>query len=102
MPSIAAAATGTALFAAGAGLMTLARPYLVQTMVAPEREAQVNGRLARGQQLARAAGPIVIALLAGALGYALVFTLLAGVFVMLVFLMNGMPARVFHLEKELT
>jgi hypothetical protein len=40
----------------------------------------LNGRIARQQQLARAAGPLAIAWLAGRAGYGTVFMVLAGTF----------------------
>jgi MFS family permease len=58
VPTTAAVALGVMTFAAGAGLTTLARPYLVQTAFAIDQAGLVNGRLARAQQLTRAAGPV--------------------------------------------
>jgi hypothetical protein len=58
LPSSAAVAVGVMTFAVGSGLTTLARPYLVQSRFALEQVGVVNGRLARAQQLTRAAGPI--------------------------------------------
>jgi MFS family permease len=58
LPTTAAVAVGVMAFAAGSGLTTLARPYLVQGRFATAHAGIVNGRLARAQQLARAAGPI--------------------------------------------
>jgi MFS family permease len=58
MPTTAAVAVGVMTFAAGSGLTTLARPYVVQGRFALEHAGLVNGRLARAQQLTRAAGPI--------------------------------------------
>ncbi len=48
---------GVIVFAAGAGLTTLARPYLVLHVYGAGQAGRVNGVIARGQQLARAAGP---------------------------------------------
>lgn len=59
---------GVILFACGAGLTTLARPYLVLHVYGPGGAGRVNGVIARGQQLARAAGPVSAAALAGAIG----------------------------------
>ena len=69
---------GVALFAAGSGLATLARPYLVSVFYGADRAGQVNGLFARWQQLARAAGPVSAAALAGVAGYGVVFGVLAG------------------------
>jgi MFS family permease len=68
---------GVALFATGAGLTTLARPYLVLHIYGVERAGQINGVIARGQQLARAAGPVSAAALAGVAGYGKVFAALS-------------------------
>jgi hypothetical protein len=65
------------VFACGAGLSTLARPYLVLQVYGPERAGAVNGLIARGQQLARAAGPVSAAALAAAAGYGRVFAAMA-------------------------
>jgi hypothetical protein len=68
---------GVMLFAGGAGLTTLARPYLVLHMYGAERAGRVNGVIARAQQLARAGGPVTAALVASATGYGRVFAALA-------------------------
>jgi hypothetical protein len=73
----AAAGFGVATFAAGAGLTALARPYLVQGRFALEHAGLVNGRLARAQQLARAAGPIAASAAAGVTSHATVLVTLA-------------------------
>jgi predicted MFS family arabinose efflux permease len=70
---------GVTLFAAGSGLATLARPYLVSVFYGAERAGQMNGMFARWQQLARAAGPVSAAALAGVAGYGVVFAALAAV-----------------------
>jgi hypothetical protein len=64
---------GVMTFAGGAGLTTLARPYLVLHQYGAERAGYANGVIARAQQLARAAGPVSAAAMAGATGYAPVF-----------------------------
>jgi MFS family permease len=68
---------GVATFAGGAGLTTLARPYLVLHLCGPEHAGHANGVIARGQQLARAAGPVSAAALATMTGYGSVFASLA-------------------------
>jgi hypothetical protein len=68
------------VFALGAGLTTLLRPHLIQAMVRSGAGGYLNGRIARHQQLARAVGPLAIAWLAGSVGYAAVFTVIAGTF----------------------
>ena len=72
---------GVLTFAGGAGLTTLARPYLVLQIYGPEGAGHINGVLARGQQLARAAGPVSAAALATMSGYGPVFAALASLLV---------------------
>jgi MFS family permease len=79
VPSALVAAGGVTMFAVGAGLGTLVRPHLVQTVYGAQASGCLNGRLARAQQLARASGPIAAAWLATVLGYGMVFGLLAGI-----------------------
>jgi MFS family permease len=74
---------GIGLFAVGAGLMTLVRPHLVQTVFAIERAGYLNGRLAQSQQFARAAGPVLAVAVASAVGYGPMFAMLAGVMAVL-------------------
>ena len=83
MPSGALLAGTVMVFAAGAGLATLARPHLVQTMFRIDNAGYLNGRLARWQQLARAAGPILVAWLADRASYATVYFLLGAAFTLL-------------------
>jgi len=82
-------AIAIALFAAGAGLATLARPHLVQTTFGIAQAGRLNGRLARSQQLARAAGPVVAAWIAAAAGYGFMFLLLAAVFAVIALILPG-------------
>jgi MFS family permease len=72
---------GVIVFACGAGLTTLARPYLVLHLYGAEHAGRVNGVIARGQQLARAAGPVAAAALATVTGYSFVFAALAALLV---------------------
>jgi hypothetical protein len=81
--SVFVVAVGIMVFAAGAGLTTLVRPHLVQTMFSLEAAGYLNGRLARWQQLARAGGPILVAWLATVVGYGVVFGVLGVLFVVL-------------------
>jgi MFS family permease len=82
-PSMLVAATGTMIFALGAGLTTLVRPHVIQTLFANGDAGYLNGRVARHQQLARAAGPLAIAWLGGIAGYAVVFVGLGAAFAVL-------------------
>lgn len=84
-PSVVLIAAGIAVFAVGAGLATIARPHLIQTMFGPASAGAVNGRLARAQQLARAAGPILVTGIAATSSYALAFAVLGSLFVLLSF-----------------
>ncbi|HEX8030861.1 MAG TPA: MFS transporter [Vicinamibacterales bacterium] len=68
---------GVMAFASGAGLTTLARPYLVLHRYGADRAGYANGVIARAQQLARAAGPVSAAAMAGVTGYPAVFATLA-------------------------
>jgi hypothetical protein len=65
-----------AVFGVGAGLTTLVRPHLVQTLFGMERAGLLNGQLARWQQIARAAGPILMGWLGAVVGYSGAFLLL--------------------------
>lgn len=72
-----AIAAGLIAFALGAGATTLVRPHLVLMMFGGARAGALNGRLARRQQLARAAGPLAFASLAGVASYGAVLGALA-------------------------
>ena len=80
-PRGAAVAAGAMLFALGAGLTSLVRPHLVQTMFSAARGGYLNGQVARYQHLARAAGPLGVAWLAGIASYSVVYAALAVAFV---------------------
>jgi hypothetical protein len=56
-------AIGVALFGAGAGLHTLARPWAMRSIYGVADAGRVNGVMARYEGLARATGPVVAALL---------------------------------------
>ena len=75
--SVLLLAVGVTAFAMGAGLMTLARPYLVQTIFGIDEIGYINGRLAGAQGVARAGGPVVAAGLAAVIGYGPMFGVLA-------------------------
>jgi MFS family permease len=81
-PSLPMVAAGVMTFALGAGLTTIVRPYLVQSLFAGA-VGHFNGRIARYQQLARAAAPLAIAWLGGIAGYSAVFAGIAGAFALL-------------------
>jgi MFS family permease len=71
------AALGVGAFALGAGLMTLVRPYLVQSVFGAAASGDAGGLITRAQQIARAAGPIAGAAFAASFGYETMFVLLA-------------------------
>ncbi|MGD9904935.1 MAG: MFS transporter [Vicinamibacterales bacterium] len=73
----ASIAAGVMTFATGAGLTTLARPHLVQALVAIEHAGVVNGRLARAQLLTRALGPVAVSALAARSSHSAVLVALA-------------------------
>ncbi len=70
-------AVGVTIFAIGAGVITLARPHLVQTVFAIEQGGYVNGKLAGAQNVARAGGPVLAVGLASVIGYGPTFGVLA-------------------------
>jgi hypothetical protein len=82
--STAAVATALVVFAMGAGLATLARPHLLQSHFEVQRAGHLNGRLARWQHLARAAGPLAAASAASLVGYGAVLGLLGVLFLSLI------------------
>jgi MFS family permease len=79
-PSTALVIAGAMILALGAGLTTLVRPHLVHTAFSPAQSGLLNGRIARHQQLARAAGPLGVAWAASFVGYTAVLTALAVAF----------------------
>jgi hypothetical protein len=99
-PSVLVAAGATMVFALGAGLTTLVRPHLIQTMFSNRLAGHLNGRIARHQQLARAAGPLAVAWLAGSVGYATVFTVIGGTFAVIALASQGALAGIQRLEFE--
>jgi MFS family permease len=75
--SAPALVAGVVIFAAGAGLTTLARPYWVLQRYGAARAGYANGLVARAQQIARAFGPVLAAAVAERWSYAAVFLALA-------------------------
>lgn len=71
------AALGVALFGLGAGVHTLARPWLVQQMAGVDRAGRWNGQVSRWQGIARALGPASVAWASMRLGEGAIFALLA-------------------------
>ncbi len=71
-------ATGVAVFGLGAGLQTLARPWLVQALYGTTDAGRWNGEVARMQGFVRAAGPVSAAAIAWLGGAALALSITAG------------------------
>ena len=93
-PSMLVLALGTMTFALGAGLTTLVRPHLIQTTFGGKDGGYLNGRLARHQQLARAAGPLAIAWLGTVVGFATVFAVIAGALTVIALASQGVLGEV--------
>lgn len=68
---------GVAIFGVGAGLHTLARPWIVPLIVGVESAGRANGAIAQAQGFARACGPFVVASAAGFIGSNAVFLMLS-------------------------
>ena len=66
-------AIGVACFGGGSGLHTLARPWALQAIYGVSDAGRVNGVMARYEGFARAAGPVLVALLYDQAGAAAVF-----------------------------
>ena len=62
----------------GAGLFTLARPWLVEDLFGLQHFGWLNARIAAAQGFARAAGPVVLVWLYELLGGTWLFAVLAG------------------------
>jgi hypothetical protein len=77
-------AVGAAAFGLGAGLHTLARPWIVQELAGVDAAGRWNGQVARIQGLARAGGPVAVAAASTVRGTSAVFALLALLLLLLV------------------
>lgn len=99
-PSVPLIAAGTMLFALGAGLTALVRPQLVQAIAADGDAGYLNGRMAREQQLARAAGPVAIAWLAGLAGYPAVFAAMGVIVAAIALAAQGVLGTIQGLDIE--
>jgi cbb3-type cytochrome oxidase subunit 3 len=74
----------------GWGLITVVRPHLVHTVFSNAQGGHLNGRIARHQQLSRAAGPLAVAWTASHIGYAAVFLLIAVSFLVVAVLLSAL------------
>jgi MFS family permease len=101
-PSTLVAGGGALVFALGGGLTTLVRPHLIQTLFGAGSGGYLNGRIARHQQLARAAGPLAIGWLASLAGYAAVYAAVAATFAVIALASQGVLGGIQGLviEKE--
>ena len=89
---------GVGLFAIGNGVMTLARPHLIQSSFELGRAGAHNAAIARAQQIARAIGPFAAASIASSVRYEAMFALLAiclGALAVWCWLSLTAPAREF-------
>lgn len=75
--TLVGALLGIAVFGLGAGLHTVARPWIVPQLFGVAAAGRVNGAIARAQGLARAAGPVVAAAATARVGGGPVFLSLA-------------------------
>ncbi|HEX7112932.1 MAG TPA: hypothetical protein VF216_10835, partial [Mizugakiibacter sp.] len=75
--TLAGALGGVAAFGLGAGLHTVVRPWIVPQLFGVAAAGRVNGAIARGQGMARAAGPFVAAAVTVRAGSGPVFLALA-------------------------
>jgi hypothetical protein len=78
--SVMFAFAGIAVFALGSGLTTLVRPYLVHAVFEGHEAGYINGRLAQAQQLARAAGPVLVAWAATVVSYSAALAVVGAAF----------------------
>ena len=85
-------AAGVAVFGLGAGLQTLARPWLVQTLYGAEDAGRWNGEVARMQGFIRAAGPVSAAALAWVGGATLALSIAAGLLLLTLLIARRLPA----------
>lgn len=86
-----AVALWVAVFGLGAGLQTLARPWLVQTLYGTADAGRWNGEVARMQGIARAAGPVAVAGAAWLVGTPLVLASLGGLLALTLPLARRLP-----------
>jgi len=85
-------AAGVAVFGLGAGLQTLARPWLVQTLYGAADAGRWNGEVARMQGFVRAAGPVSASAIAWQGGSALALSIAAGLVLLTLPIARRLPA----------
>lgn len=85
-------ALAVAVFGLGAGLQTLARPWLVQTLYGASDSGRWNGEVARMQGFARAAGPVAVAGAAWVAGTSVVLASMGGLLALTLPLARRLPS----------
>lgn len=85
-------AAGVMVFGLGAGLQTLARPWLVQTLYGTADAGRWNGEVARVQGFVRAAGPVSASAIAWLGGSALALSITAGLVLLTLPIARRLPA----------
>lgn len=90
-PSPWSVAGSVAVFGVGAGLQTLARPWLVGAIYGAADAGRWNGEVARIQGFARAAGPLAAAGFASLAGMPLVLAAVGGLLVLTLPLAGRLP-----------
>ncbi|WP_425477545.1 MFS transporter [Dyella solisilvae] len=86
-------ALGVGVFGMGAGLQTLARPWLVQALYGSSESGRWNGELARVQGYARAIGPVTAATLASWVGAPMVLLSMSGLLALSLPLVQRLPIQ---------
>lgn len=84
-------AGSVAVFGMGAGLQTLARPWLIGALYGAAKAGRWNGEVARMQGFARAAGPVAAAGFASVAGTPLVLAAVGGLLVLTLPLAGRLP-----------
>lgn len=99
-PGIGLAAAAVAVFGLGAGLHTLARPWLVQRLYGASASGYWNGQVARVQGFARALGPVLAVALAAIAGAPVVLAALAALLLALAALAHALLRVESRSERE--
>lgn len=85
-------ALAVAVFGLGAGLQTLAKPWLIQTLYGVADSGRWNGEVARMQGFARAAAPVAVAGAAWLAGTSVVLASVGGLLVLTLPLARRLPS----------
>jgi MFS family permease len=84
-------AIGVLTFGLGAGLHTLARPWMIQSLYGTARAARWNGEVARSQGFARATGPVLAAAASQWMGSAAVLAAAGGLLALTIISARTIP-----------